>query len=267
LESENRKGERDGLSRLPAVDQGGLMNGGGQKKALNGALGRFPVSHDAVRRIQDMIASGSISPGEKLPPQRELAATLNVSRPSLREALSVLETLGFIEVQPGRRAVVCAPRGDTDAPPRWRFKNRFSEIDVFQFRLLIETFTARLAATIVTREQIAELHINVEEMESAIRVSDLEASARIDAEFHAKIIFSAENKLFSEIYAMTSDIILEAHRLPLLARNRLWEPVDEHRNVLKAFQQRDPEGAGYYMRLHLMRTASRSGIEGRFDNL
>jgi hypothetical protein len=64
LESENRKGERDGLSRLPAVDQGGLMNGGGQKKALNGALGRFPVSHDAVRRIQDMIASGSISPGE-----------------------------------------------------------------------------------------------------------------------------------------------------------------------------------------------------------
>jgi len=233
----------------------------------NVGLGRFPVSHDAVRRIQAMIASGAIAPGDKLPPQRELAATLNVSRPSLREALSVLETLGFIEVQPGRRAVVCEPRGDESVPPPWRFKGRVSETDVFQFRLLIETFTARLAATIITTEQIAELHANVEEMKRAIRSSDLESSARIDAEFHSKIIVYAGNKLFSEVYAMTDDIILEAHRLPLIPRNRLWEPVDEHVNVLNAFEQHDPEGAGYYMRLHLMRTASRSGIEGHFDNL
>lgn len=228
---------------------------------------RFPVSHDAVRRIQEMIASGTLAPGDKLPSQRELSAALNVSRPSLREALSVLETLGFIETQPGRRAVVCEPRSDREAPPRWRFKNRFSEVDVFQFRLLIETFTARLAATLVTREQIADLWANIEEMKSAIRAADLESSARIDAEFHTKIIAFAGNKLFSEIYTTTEDIILEAHRLPLQARNRLWEPVDEHVNVLKAFEQHDPEGAGYYMRLHLMRTASRSGIEGRFDNL
>ena len=66
---------------------------------------------------------------------------------------------------------------------------------------------------------------------------------------------------------MTDTIILEAHRLPLLARDRLWEPVDEHVNVLKAFEQKDPDGAGYYMRLHLMRTATRSGVDGRFDNL
>ena len=236
-------------------------------RTLNVGRGRFPVSHDAVRRIQAMIASKAIAPGDKLPPQRELAATLNVSRPSLREALSVLETLGFIEVQPGRRAVVCEPRGDEAAPPLWRFKRRVSETDVFQFRLLIETFTARLAATIISTEQIAELYANVEEMKRAIRSSDLESSARIDAEFHSKIIAYAGNKLFSEVYAMTDDIIFEAHRLPLIARSRLWEPVDEHVNVLKAFEQHDPEGAGYYMRLHLMRTAGRSGIEGRFDNL
>ncbi len=234
---------------------------------LNGGLGRFPVSHDAVRRIQEMIASGSIAPGEKLPSQRVLATSLNVSRPSLREALSILETLGFIEIQPGRGAIVCKPRGDNDAPPRWRFDNRFSPVDVFQFRLLIETFTARLAATTLTSEQIAGLHANVEEMKTAFRAADLESSARIDAEFHSKIITCSGNKLFPEIYAITADIVLEAHRLPLIARNRLWEPVDEHLDILKAFEQHDPDGAAYYMRLHLMRTASRSGIEGRFDNL
>jgi GntR family transcriptional regulator, transcriptional repressor for pyruvate dehydrogenase complex len=214
-----------------------------------------------------MIASGALLPGDKLPSQRELAATLNVSRPSLREALSVLETLGFIETQPGRRTVVCEPRPERGTPPRWRFNSRFSKLDVFQFRLLVETFTARLAATLVTNEQIADLWANLEEMKAAIRAADLELSARIDAEFHGKIIAFAGNKLFPEIYTLTEDIILEAHRLPLVSRGRLWEPVDEHVNVLKAFEQHDPEGAGYYMRLHLMRTASRSGIEGRFDNL
>jgi GntR family transcriptional repressor for pyruvate dehydrogenase complex len=228
---------------------------------------RYPVSHDAVRRIQEMIATGALVPGENLPPQRELAAQLGVSRPSLREALSVLVTLGFIDMEPGRRAVVCEPRSAGATTPRWRFKERFSEIDVFQFRLLVETFTARLAATDITETELAELRVNVEDMKRAIRASDLELSARIDAEFHAKIIAFSGNRLFPEIYAMTDSIILEAHRLPLLARDRLWEPVDEHVNVLKAFEQHDPDGAGYYMRLHLMRTATRSGIEGRFDNL
>ncbi len=239
----------------------------GQRRAGGSGLGRFPVSHDAVRRIQGMIKSGAIAPGDKLPPQRELATMLNVSRPSLREALSVLETLGFIEIQPGRRAVVCTPQGDRHTAPRWRFKNRFSKTDVFQLRLLVETFTARLAATLITKDEIAELRANIEDMKGAIRASDLELSARVDAEFHHKIIVFAGNKLFPEIYAMTEDIILEAHRLPLQARDRLWEPVDEHVDLVKAFEQHDPEGAAYYMRLHLMRTASRSGIEGRFDNL
>ena len=229
---------------------------------------RSPVSHDAVRRIQEMIASGALAPGDNLPPQRELAASLKVSRPSLREALSVLETLGFIEIQPGRRAVVSVtPRAGRDAPPRWRFQERFSKVDVFQFRLLIETFTARLAATRITDAQLTELRNNVEEMKRANRASDLELSARIDADFHARIIAFSGNKLFPEIYGMADTIILEAHRLPLLARDRLWEAVDEHIDVVKALEQRDPDGAGYYMRLHLMRTATRSGIEGRFDNV
>ncbi len=230
------------------------------------AAGRLPVSHSVVRRIQAMIESGEIAPGGTLPPQRKLATMLNVSRPSLREALRVLETLGFVEVQPGRRAVVSEARGP-GMPPRWRFQGRFSELDVFQFRLLVETFTARLAASHISGEQIEELRRNIEEMRVAMRESDLELSAFIDAKFHRKIIDFAGNKLIPEVYVMLQNIILEAHRLPLHTRARLWEPVDEHMNILKAFEQRDPEGAAYYMQLHIMRTASRSGIEGHFDIL
>lgn len=229
-------------------------------------LGRFPVSHEAVRRIQAMITSGVLAPGDKLPSQRNMAASLNVSRPSLREALSVLETLGFIEVRPGRRAMVAIPRETHQTAPRWRFDDRFSQADVFQFRLLVETFTAQLAATLISNEEIAALYRNVEEMKESIRNSDLEASARIDAEFHSTIIGLSGNKLLTELYGLTEEVILESHRLPLLARQRLWEPVDEHINVLKAFEQRDPGGAGYYMRLHLMRTAGRSNVDVQFNN-
>jgi len=160
---------------------------------------------------------------------------------------------------------VCRPRGELDASPRWRFKNRFSETDVFQLRFLVETFTARLAATIVTDAQIGRLTGNVDEMRGALQISDLEASARFDAEFHTAIIDIAGNKLFPEIYTILDEVILEAHRLPLIARGRLWEPVDEHINIINAFEQRDPEGAACHMRLHLMRTAGRSGVDGRFD--
>lgn len=228
---------------------------------------RLPVSHEAVRRIQEMIASGELKPGDSLPSQRDLAANLNVSRPSLREALSVLETLGFIEVSPGRRAVVREPKSAEGSPPRWRFKGRFSEADVFQFRMLVETATARLAATNIKEGQLAELRGNVEAMRRAIRGSDLELSARIDAEFHARIIEASGNMLLPEIYVSTADIILEAHRLPLLARDRLWEPVHEHVDIINALQQRDPEGAGYYMRLHLMRTATRSGLDAKLETI
>ena len=228
---------------------------------------RLPVSHEAVRRIQGMIASGELKPGDSLPSQRELAANLDVSRPSLREALSVLETLGFIEVSPGRRAVVREPRDAEGSPPRWRFKGRFSAADVFQFRMLVETATARLAATNIREGQLTALRGNVEAMRRAVRGTDLELSARIDAEFHARIIEASGNMLLPEIYVSTADIILEAHRLPLLARDRLWEPVHEHVDIINALQQRDPEGAGYYMRLHLMRTATRSGLDAKLDTI
>lgn len=223
--------------------------------------GRMLVPHSTVARIQEMISTGRIKPGEKLPPQRALSEQMNVSRTSLREALSVLETLGSVRVEAGRGTVVCDPQEEPAARPRWRFGDRFPEHDVFQLRMLMETYTARLTATIITDEQLQELRDNVEDMRSALRTQDLEASARIDLEFHRLIIGYAGNRMFAEIYGGLSGVMLEAHLLPLSARGRQWEPITEHENVLKAFELHDPDSAGYYMRLHLIRTAGRSGID------
>lgn len=228
----------------------------------NGRSGRLPVPHETVRRIQEMISSGQVKSGEKLPSQRVLSESFNVSRTSLREALSVLETLGFVRVEPGRGAVVCGEGNRTNS--RWRFEDRFPEDDVFQLRMVLETYTARLAATRITDLQLQRLGGNIESMRSAVRIQDLEASARIDLEFHRLIMSFAGNKVFTEIYDGLGNVILELHRLPLMDRTRLWEPVTEHENIFQALQRHDPDSASYYMRLHLIRTAGRSGVdEGR----
>lgn len=221
---------------------------------------RVPVPHSTVRRIQEMISTGRVQPGGKLPSQRALSAELNVSRTSLREALSALETLGVVRVEPGRGAVVCDEESPA-AEPRWRFVARFPEQDVFQLRMLMESYSARMTAAVITDHQLQALRDNLEAMRSALRAQDLEAGARIDLQFHRLIIGFAGNRVFTEIYVRFAGVMLESHRLPLAARGRLWEPVTEHENILLAFERRDPESAGYYMRLHLIRTAGRSGVD------
>jgi GntR family transcriptional regulator, transcriptional repressor for pyruvate dehydrogenase complex len=220
--------------------------------------GRVPVPHEMVRRIQDLIQSGKLKEGDKLPSQRVLSQQFNVSRTSLREALSVLETLGLVRVEPGRGAVVCEPGRKAT---RWRFGDRFAEADVFQLRMLLEIYTARMAATKMSEEGLQELASNLDAMRGALRDRDLEAAARLDLEFHGLIIHYADNRAFDEVYAGMKNVILEFHRLPLQDHTRLWEPVAEHENIIQALRQRDPDSAGYYMRLHLIRTGGRSGID------
>jgi GntR family transcriptional regulator, transcriptional repressor for pyruvate dehydrogenase complex len=206
-----------------------------------------------------MIEAGEVLPGEKLPSQRILAARFTISRASLREALSVLETLGFIRVEAGRGAIVCQDRG---APSRyWRLAERFPPQDVFQMRLLIESYTARLAANLLSRAQLSELRANVALMQKALEANDLEAGAQTDLLFHRLIVEAAANKVYAEIYRLMSGVIIDSHRLPLTARGRLHEPVVEHEAIVGALEARDPEGAVQHMRYHLVRTAGRSGID------
>jgi GntR family transcriptional repressor for pyruvate dehydrogenase complex len=222
---------------------------------LNGA--RAPVPQTIVWRIQEMIASGEIKPGERLPSQRELAVLFNISRASLREALSVLETLGLIRIDPGRGAVVCA-EGSSGG---WRFGSRLPKEDVFQVRLLVEGYTAGLAAPRITASEIDDLRQSIATMQQCLQSGQLEGVVRADLDFHTTIVSAAGNQAFKDMYGSLSNMVLESHRVPLTARNRLFEPIAEHENIVDALERTDPEGAVYHMRFHLIRAAGRSGID------
>src|SRR3981081_1056534 len=95
--------------------------------------GSIRVSHKIVRELQNIIDQGELKPGALLPSERELASTFWVSRSSVREALSILETLGLVSIEPGRRARVLGRSGEPDKLlKRWHYASKFNEHDVYE---------------------------------------------------------------------------------------------------------------------------------------
>jgi len=240
--------------------EGGLA--GGQTGPERRRPGAPSAAQLAVTALQTMIEGGPFTPGAPLPPQRELAATLKVSRATLREALSILATLGLVSIEPGRGTFVRARTGDEgEQPPApsWRFAARYSPAEVYQFRYIAESHAAQLAAMNHTEAEIAELQENLVRFRAAAQANDIAAFAQIDFDFHRLIMRFSRNRLLADMHASFGRVLLESSRLPA-RRDRLWEPVHEHERVVEALTMGDPDGAGYFMRRHLSRTADRAGI-------
>jgi GntR family transcriptional repressor for pyruvate dehydrogenase complex len=225
---------------------------------------RLQVSQSTVGRIQALILGGEFAPGDRLPAERQLAQKLEVSRASLREALSILETLGLVRIEPHRGTFVAedlgASAGRPLPAPIWRFSNRYTVREVYQFRTVIESYAAQLAAMAVSDTEVAQLRRIVQQHKDATRRLDFVASSQADFELHQSIMQLANNRIFADLHENYRAVFLESQRLPIARRERVWETVDEHEKLVEAIARRDPDGAEYYMRLHIVRAADRVGI-------
>jgi GntR family transcriptional regulator, transcriptional repressor for pyruvate dehydrogenase complex len=221
------------------------------------------VTQAVVTAVQSMIRDGTFKAGAALPPQRDLARKLGVSRASLREAVSILGALGQLSIEQGRGTFLVSTV-EGASPSRsigtWRFATRYSPEEVYQFRLIAESQAVQLAAMNHTDEELAELSQNLERFRQATRQADLGAYARADFDFHRLIIRFSRNRLLADMHGSFAGVLLEAQRLPLIRRDALWEPVVEHERIVESLKRSDPEGARYYMRQHLSRACSRAGL-------
>lgn len=210
-----------------------------------------------VRRLQDLLATGAFPPGSRLPGERALAARLVVSRAALREALATLEALGVLRTEPRRGTTVT---GAPAAVAGWLFGNRSSAADFFQFRFVTEGYAARLAAQRARGDDVASLRANLVAMRDALRTRDLVAVADLDGLFHETVMRISGNRIFLDLHAQYGAMTRQSQALPLANLGRLVEPVSEHENVVRAIERQDPDGAAYFMHLHILRAADRSGI-------
>ncbi|WP_460450247.1 FadR/GntR family transcriptional regulator [Alsobacter sp. SYSU BS001988] len=213
--------------------------------------------HDVAAKIQQQIVDGTLRPGDRLPAQRGLSETMGVSRASLREALSVLETLGLIDIRPGLGVFVAHP---ASGGPRGRSLDAGSARDVYEARLALEGSAAALAAERIGQEQLAHVAALVEDMTEAMRRSDLVAMAACDSAFHDAIMEAARNPLLASMYRSARAAMEETQRAPMAGRATLAETVSEHRAIVMALASGDPAGAMAAMRRHIAGSARRLGV-------
>ncbi|MBZ9894390.1 MULTISPECIES: FadR/GntR family transcriptional regulator [unclassified Mesorhizobium] len=218
------------------------------------------VAQATVAALQSMIRDGRLRPGDTLPPQRDLARDLNVSRATLREALSILATIGEIVAREGGRGFVCADPSGAPATPSWRFAARYSLSEVYQFRYIVESYAAELAALTHTDQEIADLKECTTAFRNAAREKDLNSYAQTDFDFHNLIMRISRNKLLVDMHQTFASVLLESQRLPTERRGNLLFAVQEHDRILEAIAMGDPDGANYYMRKHISMAGSRAGL-------
>ncbi len=178
-------------------------------KAIFEPVGHESLADAVVAQIEDLIASGILKQGRKLPSERDLAEMLRVSRPKLREALSVLEERGLVTTQHGEGTFVAALTGQAMLPALLALYERHEPafFDYLEYRREQEGFAARLAARRATKadkERIAEI---LAENERAWQENDAKASREADFALHAAIVDASQNAtlihMMASIYELT----------------------------------------------------------------
>ena len=221
---------------------------------------RQPVAEQVARQLLALVQSGKLKPGEQLPPERELAATLGVSRPSLREALRALSLLGVLRIRQGGGVYVSSLDPESLLAPLHFFisLNARNVEDLFEARLVIESEITRIAAEKISPENLTILKECVE-FESN-ELDDEDKFIESDVKFH-KVLFKTADNSFLQQFATSLHILGKASReitghIPGVVEQSL----DDRKRILHAIEAGDGDAAAAAMRQHLsnVRDAFRS---------
>jgi DNA-binding GntR family transcriptional regulator len=203
-------------------------------------VARAGLHEEAATRLRALIITGDLPPGEQLT-EAGLSEALGVSRTPLREALKLLAAEGLVELRLNRGAVVAPIRPAELA-------------DLFEAVACIERSSAELAAIRMTQRDLQRLRTLQERMERHYEAGELESYFQLNQQIHAFIVAGAKNNALKS----THDALLaraERARFFALSSQARWdESVEEHRQILKALEERDSERAGKILSQHVQRT-------------
>lgn len=224
--------------------------------ALGALPGGTPVS-EVARRLLDLFTSGSIEPGTRLPSERQLAASLEVGRSAVREALAALELLGIVNVRPGSGTFL---RGQASEllPQTLRWGLLIGERhtdELLELRAGLEIYVARLAATRATDQQRADLRGHVEAMRAS--GDDLAGFARADLNFHLDLAAAAHNATVHDLLHVVRSLLQVYADRMVHSREDAQIATREHGAVMEAIDQRDADAAASAMAAHMVTAGER----------
>ena len=216
------------------------------------------LSERVMAKISDEIVSGGLKPGDRLPPERELAGQFGVSRTVVRDAIKTLSGRGILRVKRGAGNFVAAPQEGAPAG-----LGAFAEGlslggegfgDLFEVRKVLEAQAAQWAARRRSDHHVGRLRGIVEEAYG--HADDPDVLDETDARFHVAVAEASQNLVLVRVMFTLLDLLATIRRetLDIAGRGRL--SLDEHERIIEEIEARDPEAARGAMLAHLISVES-----------
>jgi DNA-binding FadR family transcriptional regulator len=215
----------------------------------NAAAGKFKpesIRAQVTREIERKIFSGELAIGERLPPERELAEQLGVSRSLVNLAILDLESMGFLRIVPRQGTFVADYK--TQSTPQMLLSlmtsgpadNTGAElfISMMETRRLLESECARLAAQNASDEELEKLSSILEEMRSA-REPALFSDANF--RFHREMMAASGNIVYAMIFQSFHNVVLHYVTRYFTTKERIILSIEQHEALLRALQDRDEQ--------------------------
>jgi len=209
------------------------------------------VSEDIIDQIRDLITSGRLKPGDRLPAERELAQTFSVSRSAVREAMRAMESLGVIEARAGEGTFMATTAGGPkrDVFTATLFQAWDTQHKLFEVRRVIEPDLAALAARRATADQIEKLRATLSEQEAEVQRGG--TGVKQDSAFHFLMAEATGNEILVRIMDSLMDLLLKTREESLQHDKRPARSLKQHRAMLRAIEARNPRAAERLMYQHI----------------
>ncbi|MEM7743319.1 MAG: FadR/GntR family transcriptional regulator [Pseudomonadota bacterium] len=208
-------------------------------------------------QVEELILQGVLRPGDRLPSERDMAELLDVSRPTLREALADLEERGLIATRQGGGTFIADIMGSAFTPPLIELfaTHDTALFDYIAFRRDLEGLAAERAAAFATDADLAILDGVFERMEAAAGKRKPDEEAAIDAEFHMTVVEAAHNVIMMHMMRALYDLLVRGvwynREAVYAARAHRSKLLDQHRAIRDAIRARDGAGARKAVETHM----------------
>lgn len=218
------------------------------------------VYEQITEQIEQLILSGKLRSGDRLPTERELAEQFQASRTAVREAMKTLAQKGLVDMRPGRGTIVID--GTSQAMRHslglmMRVGQAGGSENLVEVREILEPEIAALAAVRATAEHIAVLQEAVDIMEASLDDADTFIDA--DNDFHRALAKATQNDLILSFLDSIVDLLSEQRKKIFSVNGGSLRGQMHHKLLLAAVQRHDPEAARVAMRAHLQQVRADVG--------
>ena len=205
-----------------------------------------------IEQIMNLIKNEEIKPGDQLPPERELAEKLSISRGSLREAFRVLESRGLIKRKPGGGRFIREIRknGHNNTENIILSLKKSSILELLEAREIFEVKIAEIAAQRAIPEDIELIKKSLSNAKKEEKLDDKEM--KWDTEFHIAVARATHNFVFINILKLHLDLLKETRGKTWQISGRKKEQKQEHQNIFEAIKEHNSKKASEAMLKHLI---------------